>query len=90
MKHIKTFESYVLFESTPKSATGEEIAKNKTLFNQVAKILLPGIKAKPDTDDITIKDVEEFLQGDIQDNPEFDYLEDLGFSVDGFFEWYDN
>ena len=90
MKHIKTFESYVLFESTPKSATGAEIAKNKALFNQVAKMLLPGIKQKPDTDDITIKDVEEFLQGDIQDNPEFDYLEDLGFSVDGFFEWYDN
>ena len=40
MKHIKTFESYVLFESTPKSATGAEIAKNKALFNQVAKILL--------------------------------------------------
>jgi hypothetical protein len=90
MKHIKLYEEFV--NEATKTAFGKDVAKNKKLLKEVAKTLLPLIKKKPgdDIDDITIADIEEWLEQDAVDNPDFDYYEDLDFSVDGFFEYFDN
>ena len=106
MKYFKKFGSInghivsaMLFQEANESVTeaaktafGKDVTKNKKLLKEVAKTLLPLIKKKPgdDIDDITIADVEKFLKQDAVDNPDFDYYEDLNYSVDGFFEYFDN
>jgi hypothetical protein len=74
------------------TAFGKDVAKNKKLRKEVAETLLKLIRKKPGDDvwDITVADVEEWLEQDAVDNPDFDYYEDLDFSVDGFFEYFDN
>jgi hypothetical protein len=90
MKHIQLFEQFI--GEAAKTAFGKDVAKNKKLRKEVAETLLDLIKKKPgdDIDDITIADVEEFLEQDADSNPDFDYYEDLDYSVDGFFEYFDN
>jgi hypothetical protein len=90
MKHVQLFEQFI--GEAAKSALGKDIAKNKKLRKEVAETLLDLIRKKPGDDvwDITVADVEEWLEQDVDSNPDFDYYEDLGFSVDGFFEYFDN
>ena len=90
MKHIKLYEEFV--NEAAKTAFGKDVAKNKKLRKEVAETLLKLIRKKPGDDvwDITVADVEEYLTQDGVDNPDFDYYEDLNFSVDGFFEYFDN
>jgi len=87
MKHVKTFESFIT-EAAPKSALGKDIAKNKNLFTAVVDTLFPLIQDQDDS--IKKADVEEWLKQNAPANNTFDYLEDLGFSVSGFFEYFDN
>ncbi len=90
MKHVQLFEQFI--GEAAKTALGKDVAKNKKLRKEVAETLLDLIKKKPgdDLDDLTVADVEEFLEQDADSNPDFDYYEDLDYSVDGFFEYFDN
>jgi hypothetical protein len=86
MKHVQLFEQFI--GEAAKSALGKDIVKNKKLFKEVVDALLP--LAQDRDDNVSIADVEEWLEQDADSNSTFDYLEDLGFSVDGFFEYFDN
>jgi hypothetical protein len=89
--HGWVFENSKLNES--KIALGSEVLKNTNLFNEVVKTLLDYAKknsTKYNLKVVTKNNLEKWLKEDADMNEDFDYLEDLDFTLSGFFEYMDN
>jgi hypothetical protein len=93
--HIKLFEDFLNENliSESNSALGSEVLKNTNLFNKVVKSLLDHAKEnrfRYNLKDVTKSNLEKWLKEDADMNEDFDYLEDLDFSLSGFFDYMDN
>ena len=91
MQHIKLFEQFIKLNEA-NSALGSDVLKDKKLFDQVIKALMDFGKNsnKYRTSVITKKNLEKWLTVDAEENEDFDYLENLDFSMSGFFEYMDH
>ena len=86
--YIKLFEQFI--NEQKETALGKDIAKNSKLFNKVIDALLGYAKTKSNYHAATKAKLSKWLKDDTEYNQDFDYLDDLDFSLSGFFEWLDN
>jgi len=71
------------------TAFGEDIIKDKKLFTHVINVLLDYVKNWESSDSVTKRKLEKWLKVYALENDDFDFLENLEHTMDGFFEYYD-
>jgi 6-pyruvoyl-tetrahydropterin synthase len=91
MKKIKNFEEFLNEGSSSgyETAFGEDIIKDKKLFTHVINVLLDYVKNWESSDSVTKRKLEKWLKVYALENDDFDFLENLEHTMDGFFEYYD-